>query len=582
MQRVGESRRSATRTTRDITITGQQGNRMRQRTSGPELHDASASHDALDAEETTAGAEAAGAGTSPDVRQAERPSRRRFFALGVSMAAASVATASSAGAQQGTKPSATRTMVKRLLQQPPNPAFDPFKKANPAAQKGWDSALTRLVRRVTNGVTEDEVKLAQKLGFAGYLNYHLAYAKIDDTATQNFVASSYPYLGQSGDQLYSVDQGMLQAQLTESSLYRAAFSKRQLYERMVEFWSDHFNIAFPQVNYLKLVDDREVIRKHALGKFPDMLKASAHSPAMLEYLDNTRNRQRTLNENYAREIMELHTLGVDGGYTQTDVRELARVLTGWTLAGRGNFNFDASGHDYGAKTVMGQSVPAMPASAGIAAKTEGDQMLDFLVKHPSTAKFIATKMLRWLLQYEPTAAQVTAVASVYTRTQGDIPSMVRAILTPANVSAAPPKFKRPYTFLLSALRALNPSVTAVAGPRRSLTTLGQPMFMWDPPDGYPDRADYWAGGVLQRWNVAVSLANLGATGEMTLDITRFTAVNTPDGVTAAINKAIFGGEMPDRLKGQILTYLQVQPVPTVARVREAVALALSSSTFQWI
>ena len=530
--------------------------------------------DALDA--------AAEAGDRVDVRQEERPSRRRFFALGVSMAAASMASAGSVAAQQGTKPSATRTMVKRLLQQPPNPTFDPFGKNTPPVQKGWDSALTRLVRRVTNGVTEEELKLAKKLGFAGYLNYHLAYAKVDDAFAQNFVAQNYPYLGQTVDQLYNLDQGMLQNQLTEATLYRAAFSKRQLYERMVEFWSDHFNISFSQVNYLKLVDDKDVIRRHALGKFPDLLKASAHSPAMLEYLDNTRNRQRTLNENYAREIMELHTLGVDGGYTQVDVRELARVLTGWTLNGRGNFTFDASGHDFAAKTVMGQAFPAMPTSAGAAAKSEGDQMLDFLVKHPSTAKFIAKKMLRFLLEYDPTPAQITAVASVYTRTQGDIPSMVRAVLTPANVAAAAPKLKRPYTFLLSALRAVNPVVSGVTAPRRALTALGQPMFAWDPPDGYPDRADYWAGGVQQRWNYAVTLANLGTTGEMTLDIARFNGTNTHDAIIAAIDKAVFGGEMPDRLKAQLLAYVKVQATPTAQRVRETLSLALSSSTFQWI
>lgn len=521
-------------------------------------------------------------GGSVEVREDEHPSRRRFFAMGVSLAAASVAGAKSAAAQQGGKPSAARGMVKRLLQQPPAPGFDPFKKQTTASQKGWDSALTRLVRRVTNGVTEPELRLAQKLGFNGYLNYHLGYTRIDDSKAQAFVNQAYPLIAQSGDQLYNLDQGTVYSQLVESSLYRAAFSRRQLYERMVEFWSDHFNIAFSQVNYLKVADDRDVIRRHALGRFPDLLKASAHSAAMLEYLDNTRNRQRTLNENYAREIMELHTLGVDGGYTQTDVRELARVFTGWTLAGRGNFNFDPAGHDFGAKTVMGQAFPAMPTSAGAAAKAEGDQMIDFLVKHPNTAQFIARKMLRFLLQYEPTSAQITAVAAVYTKTQGDIPSMVRAVLTPANVTAAAPKFKRPYSFMLSALRAVNPTVNAMGAPRRSLTTLGQPMFAWEQPDGYPDRADYWAGGVLQRWNFAVYLGNLGTAGDLTLDIARFTAVNTPDGVTAAINRELFGGEMPDRLKAQLLTYLQPQPTPTVARVREAIALALSSSTFQWI
>jgi len=512
----------------------------------------------------------------------ERPSRRRFFAMGVSLAAATVASARSAAAQQGTpKPSASRDMVKRLLQQPPAQGFDPFNKQPVSTLKGWDSALTRLVRRVTNGVTEDELKLAHKLGYNGYLNYHLAPSRIDDAAAQSFVSQNYPMLSQAGDQLYRLDQRQVLDQLSEAALYRAAFSKRQLYERMVEFWSDHFNISFPQVNYLKLLDDRDVIRRHAFGKFPDLLKASAHSPAMLEYLDNTRNRQRTLNENYAREIMELHTMGSDGGYTQTDVSELARVLTGWTIAGRGTFNFDPAGHDFGAKTVLGQILPALPASAGVGGKTEGDQMLDILVKHPSTARYISKKMLRWLLQHEPSATQITAVAAVYTKTLGDIPSMVRAVLAPANVTAALPKFKRPYTFVLSTLRAIKPNVTKVSlTTNRYLTLLGQPMFYWDPPDGYPDRAEYWAGGVLQRWNFATYITT--TSGELTMDINRFIAVNTPEGVVDAIGKELFGGEMPARLRGQLLTYLQVQPVPSQARVRETIALALSSSTFQWI
>jgi hypothetical protein len=511
-----------------------------------------------------------------------RPSRRRFFAMGVSLAAASVAGAGSAAAQQtSSKPSAARGMVKRLLQQPPNTGFDPFGRTATPTQKGWDSALTRLVRRVTNGVTEDELKLAQKLGYNGYLNYHLGHAKIDDGQVQTFVSQNYPLLTQTVDQLYNIDQRLVIDQLTEGAVYRAAFSKRQLYERMVEFWSDHFNIAFPQVNYLKLVDDRDVIRRHALGRFPDLLKAAAHSPALLEYLDNTRNRQRTLNENFAREIMELYTLGADGGYTQGDVRELARVFTGWTLAGRGTFSFEPSSHDFGAKTVLGQVFPAMPSSAGAAGKGEGDQMLDVLARHPSTAKFIARKLLRWLLQYEPTTAQVTAVATVYTKTQGDITAMVRAVLSPANVAAAAPKFKRPYTYMLSALRGVKPTVSKVATiSDRWLRLLGQPMFYWDPPDGYPDEADYWAGGVMQRWNFAVYLTT--TSGELTMDVTRFTAVNTAEGIATAIGKELFGGEMPDRLRGQLMTYLAVQATPTQARVREAVALALSSSTFQWI
>jgi hypothetical protein len=185
-------------------------------------------------------------------REFERPSRRRFFALGVSMAAASVAGASTAAAQQTTKqttkPSAARDMVKRLLQRAPSTDFDPFSRQGRVSSKTWDSTLTKLVRRVTNGVTEDELKLAQTLGYNGYLNYQLGFNKIEDGTTQTFVSQNYPLLTQSVEELYNIDQGMVVRQLTEASVYRAAFSKRQLYERMVEFWSDHFNIAFPQVN----------------------------------------------------------------------------------------------------------------------------------------------------------------------------------------------------------------------------------------------------------------------------------------------------------------------------------------------
>ncbi|MGQ0648783.1 MAG: DUF1800 domain-containing protein [Gemmatimonadaceae bacterium] len=531
-------------------------------------------------------AEGASAPPPPD----ERPSRRRFFAMGASLAAASIAGGSRAAAQQGTPPaktSAARGMVKKLLGQTPNPAFDPFKKVS-ISTKGWDSALTRLVRRVTNGVTEEEMKLAQKLGFYGYLNYHLAPSKIEDGQSQAWVGANAPLLNSAPEALYNLDQNMVRDQVITAALYRAAFSKRQLQERLVEFWSDHFNISWNEVRYLKLVDDREVIRKHALGRFPDMLKASAHSPAMLEYLDNTRNRRTTLNENYAREIMELHTVGATGGYSQADVRELARCFTGWTLAGRGNFNFDPNGHDFGEKTVWGVRIAAMPATAGIQGKQDADTMIDFLIKHQKTAEYVSWKMLRHFLQYDPSATQIAAVATVYAKTNGDIPSMVRAVLTPANLLAATPKYKRPYTFMLGALRAtVNPSqVTRVNTlATRYLPLLGQAMFAWDPPDGYPDRADYWAGGVLQRWNFATYITTT-TSAEAYMDFTRFwnatASANTPDTVVSAISRHLFGGEMPDRLKGQVKTYLSATATLTQARAREAVALALSSATYNWV
>ncbi|MCC6316767.1 MAG: DUF1800 domain-containing protein [Gemmatimonadaceae bacterium] len=480
-------------------------------------------------------------------------------------------------------------MVKRLLNQPPDPAFDPFKRQPTLSTKGWDSALSRLVRRVTNGVTEEEMKLAHKLGFNGYLNYHLQASKIEDGACQAWVGQNAPLLGSAPEALYSLDQRIPMDQLIASSVYRAAFSKRQLHERLVEFWSDHFNIEYEKVRYLKLGDDRDVIRKHVLGKFPDMLKASAHSPAMLEYLDNTRNRRTTLNENYAREIMELHTVGATGGYSQADVRELARCFTGWTLAGRGNFNFDPNGHDFGEKMVWGQRIPALPASSGVQGKTDADTMIEFLVKHPKTAEYVSFKMLRFFLQYDPSPTQIAAVASVYTKTGGDIPAMMRAVLTPQNLLAATPKYKRPYTFMLGAMRAtLVPSQVAKVDQLsfRYLPLLGQAMYQWDPPDGYPDRADYWAGGVLQRWNFATYITTTNST-EARMDANRFwnattPASNTPDTVVDAIALHLFGGEMPDRLKALVRGYLAATPTMSLTRTREAIALTLSSATYNWL
>ena len=494
--------------------------------------------------------------------ESQPSSRRQLFSkVGAALAAATAVTLAPSG----------RASAQRIVRPPTT---------RPPAPPASGDALLRLVRRVTNGVTQEELTLAKKLGFNGYLNYHLKPSSINDSAVDQFVTTNYPTISQTGLELYQQDQNMLLRQLQESSLYRAAFSKRQLYERMVEFWSDHFNIYYPKVNYLKVIDEREVVRKHALGKFPDMLRASAHSPAMLEYLDNTRSRVRSVNQNYARELMELHTLGVDGGYTQTDVEEVTRAFTGWTIQGRGDFRFDPNGHDFTAKVVLGQTIPAMATSAGAAGVQDGETVLNILIAHPSTARFIATKMARWLLDYQPREDIIAKAAATFTRTGGDIPSMIRDILTPANLLAAPLKYKQPYQLLLSSLRATQPTVRNVvqlAGTQSRV--LGQALFMWEEPDGYPDEVDWWAGNIIPRWNFATYLSNL-ATGDVIVDVAPLMTTPTPDGVVAAINQRVFVGDMPANLSTQLRDYLAAGTI-TTARVREALALTLSSTEFQW-
>jgi uncharacterized protein (DUF1800 family) len=494
----------------------------------------------------------------------ERPSRRHFF-----LGAAAVATAALVPVR--------KAQAQRI--QRPRPGI----MTRPGAPSAVSNdTLIRLVNRITLGATEDEVKRAKSMGFTKYLEYQLKYTSIPDAATDTWVQTNAPTLAQDGATLYPIDYNTLITQLWNATAYRAAFSKRQLYERMVEFWTDHFNIDYEKVGYLKTLDDRDVIRKHALGKFPDMLKASAHSPAMLEYLDNTRSRGRNTNQNYAREIMELHTLGVDGGYTQTDVAELSRILTGWTIQGRGVFAFDPTGHDFTGKTFLSTDFPAQSSSVGAAAVQEGERAIDMLLAHPNTAKYISKKMLRWLLRYDPSDSLIDAVAQVFTKTGGDIKAMIRVILTPPNLQAAPLKLKRPYHFLVSSLRATTPTIRSMTQlANRQLLLLGQPLFLWDTPDGYPDNMDFWAGTILPRWNFASYVASQSsATGEITFDVTALVALAQPAAIAAQIEKMVFAGEMPAALEAELTSYLSAVPV-SANRVREAVALALSSSAFQW-
>ncbi len=509
---------------------------------------------------------AAPAGPSSDATSVF-PSRRALFVAG----AAAVATAlvpRGAGAQSIKRP-----------RPGPVPLTPNIPNETPVAPEEWASDSTRLLRRITYGVTPTDLAAVRKYGFRGYLERQLDYKNVDDAALDAFVAMRYPLLTQTTEQLAVAGETPVYQQLQYATLYRAAFSSRQLYQRMVEFWSDHFNISMGKVSYLKAVDDREVIRKHALGKFRDLLYASAKSGAMMSYLDQNQSRSGSPNENYARELMELHTVGVDGGYTQTDVAELSRVLTGWTIVGRGNFTFNPAIHDWGAKTVLGLRIPAGSPSLGAQGILEGEKVLDLLLAHPSTANYLATKMLRWFVTYDPTPAQVAVVANAYLKTGGDIKSMIRATLNSAWLRDAPMKFKRPFHLIASALRTTTPTVTNVASCNNQLISTGQPTFYWDTPDGYPDTAEYWAGNVMTRWNFASFYANL-STGETIVNPAPLMTGNTADSTAAAIDVQMFAGELDARTRTALATYLRAGTF-SVARVRETMALAISANSFQW-
>jgi len=449
--------------------------------------------------------------------------------------------------------------------------------------ENWLKSPLRLARRITFGLNAAETQRAQRLGYKAYLEYQLNYTAIDDGAVESVVAIKWPRIAQSSSQLVQVDQNTLYTQLTDAMLYRQVNSQRQLYERMVDFWNDHFTIYFTKVGYLQLADNRDVLRKNALGNFGTLLKASAHSPAMLAYLDNNVNRAGRANENYAREIMELHSLGVNGGYAQTDVAELSRCLTGWTLNAQGAFTFNASLHDFAAKSVLGVTIPARASNSGLG-QQDMEQMLDVLIAHPNTAAFIATKLLKYFLRPDPSAAQIAAVANAYTKTGGDIKAMLRVVFTESWLTAAPARFKRPHHLMISALRGsgavISPTATSLSTLRSYLTAMGHVPFDWETPDGYPDRVEYWSGNELPRWNSMTNISNAANTQYAVADTTFTKFGSTAAAIVDSIDLMAFGGEMSARTRQDLTTYLSAGTINTT-RIRETLALAMSSSAFQW-
>jgi uncharacterized protein (DUF1800 family) len=348
-------------------------------------------------------------------------------------------------------------------------------------------------------------------------------------------------------------------ELQQGKLLRAIYGERQLDEVLVDFWMNHFNVfaGKGQDKFLLTEYERDVIRPRAWGRFEDLLKATAQSPAMLFYLDNwlstdpsasvedlrramvdeagmgsrrrpamgrkarrrggdgmarpqpaAGKRKAGLNENYAREIMELHTLGVDGGYTQKDVTEVARCLTGWTIRGlRQNdprFFFFEAAHDHGDKVVLGRHIKA----GGI---KEGEQVIHMLATHPSTARFISYKLARRFVADEPPATLVDRAAATFRKTDGDIREVVRAIVTSPEFFAPEwrqAKVKTPFEFVVSAVRASGADVREASALAQRVAQMGMPLYQQQPPTGYKDTAEAWVStsGLLARLNFALDLA----------------------------------------------------------------------------
>ena len=513
-----------------------------------------------------------------------------------------------------------------------------------------DRTIVHVLNRIGFGARPGDVERVRQMGLQTYIDLQLHPERIPDTAITARLAG-FETLGKSSrdlaDQYFEPAVRARQAakaenaaanaedgkptrtpeqmaalqkerqvvqELTDQKILRAVYSERQLEAVMTDFWFNHFNVfAGKGATSIYLTEyERDVIRPHALGKFRDLLGATAKSPAMLFYLDNWQSadpnapdpremrqraitprpfgpqrrpglffppmparppqqqprQKRGLNENYGRELMELHTLGVDGGYTQQDVIEVARCFTGWTIRQPrqgGGFEFEPRMHDNGKKLVLGHVI-----SHG--GERDGEEVLDLLARHPSTARFISTKLVRRFVSDDPPTSLVDRAAARFRETDGDIREVVRTIVTSPEFFAADAyraKVKTPFEFVVSTLRATASDVQNAAPLVQAVRQLGEPLYMCQPPTGYADRADAWVntGALLNRMNFAVSLVGGRMRGVQ------------PAGLALDSTSAI-RGQLVDSVLAADISASTSQTMAKAQDARQTAALILGSPEFQ--
>ena len=547
-------------------------------------------------------------------------------------------------------------------------AFADTPKSGKKRQLTEDQRIIHVLNRLGFGARPGDVARVKSMGLENYINQQLNPEKIDDAVAENKVKDlsvlsmttaelyeKYPQPGQLLRQLQArgmlggdstdrkelnpqseeyrkiladyYEQNGLQrpqrivAELQASRILRAVYSERQLQEVMVDFWTNHFNVFAGKGadRWLLPAYDRDTIRPNALGKFSDLLTATAQSPAMLFYLDNfqsvspnanqgnARRRlmnqempaqqqrpRRGINENYARELMELHTLGVDGGYTQKDVQEVARCFTGWTIfqprggaaavralngegarRNAGTFFFNSRVHDDGEKTVLGRKIPA---GGGF---KDGMIVLDLLAHHPSTAKFIATKLVRYFVSDTPPPALVDRVAAAFTKSDGDIRETLKAIFF-SNEFNSPEayrsKIKRPFELVVSAMRTLGADTNGGPQTHQWIARMGEPLYGFQTPNGYSDAAESWVntGGLLERMNFGLALAGNRIQGTR-VDLAKLGEQNRSNLIDESL-KMIVAGDISPATRETLLK--QIDEKNAKDSVAKVVGLILGTPEFQ--
>jgi len=498
-------------------------------------------------------------------------SRRQFLAAGAGVVGASAVRADG-----------WPDDLRRWLGRPAPPAL-PGDLRPPAGER--PDLAGHVLGRLTFGARPGDHARVSRIGVDAFIAEQLAPDGIRDDACARLLrhecdeladprSSLFGGAGPGGvGELYEYKDKVLLAQLTRATLLRAVRSERQLLEVMTAFWTDHFNVdpSKGEARWLKVVEDRDVIRAHALGRFPELLRAATLGPAMLWYLDGRVNRRAAPgdrpNENHARELLELHTLGVHGGYTQEDVEQVARGLSGWTVRdrrrfGRGRVEFDAGRHDDGPKRILGRELPAGGGAEDLTA------ILDLLALHPSTARHLAEKLCRRFVADEPPTRLVERVAAAYLQARGGIRETLAALFAAEEFrdpACRGVKFKRPFHLVVSALRATAAETDAGPALVEHLLRMGHAPFRHATPEGYPEAAHHWESGLLWRWNFALALAD-GRIRGTRIDVARL--------------RDRLGGE--EALMASVLGRRpEAEEQSACAASGGGLALLLASPAFQW-
>ncbi len=458
--------------------------------------------------------------------------------------------------------------------------------AAPLATKDQD---LHLLRRATFGPSRASLAEIKRIGRSAWLERQLRPDSIDDRACDQLIASRFPRLGWSMDEAWAeLDFGWdLMFDLGVAAVARAAWSERQLFETMVDFWSNHLNVSNPSDNgwYCRHDYDRTVIRRHAMGKFSNMLLASAEHPAMLLYLNNAESSKEDPNENYGRELLELHSVGVDAGYGEGGMWNSTLIMTGFGIDwDSGRFRYSSDAHHTGPVKVLGFRA----RNPGAKGRDLGRAYVRYLARHPATARHIARKLCLRFVSDAPPPGLVSDLAATYLRNDTAIVPMLRQLFNSgAFHGAIGAKIRRPFQDLTATLRILGmgPDASGTEGMQGlywMIEGFGDLPLAWPQPDGYPDYADAWrsAGGTLSRWNMHMSLAAHWWPSSLKLppleDMLPHPLPKTHGPLIDALSERLLFRAMSARHRDAVLGFLGVSADTPLSADSEAVTWRLSS------